>query len=80
MNSSLQRIAASRGRLIHRSKDLERHVLVLPSGTEVFLGMRPSTQKIAGRNDGVTFAAGFNAMKRAGVPVSREFKQAMWHG
>ena len=81
MNSGLKRVCASRGRMIHRSKNLERHVLVLPSGAELFLGMRASTQKtFDGRNDGNTFKAGFNAMKLAGAKVHRDFKRVMWHG
>lgn len=80
MNSGLKRVCASRGRLIHRSKNIERHILVLPSGAELFLGLRASTQKINGRNDGNTFNAGIHAMKRTGAAVSRDFKRLMWHG
>lgn len=67
MNSGLKRVCASRGRLIHRSKNLERHVLVLPSGAEIFLGLRPSTGKVGGRKDGSTFVAGIQAAKRSGL-------------
>jgi len=83
MNSGLKRTVAARGRLIHRSKDIERHVLVLPSGAEIFLGMRVSTGKVGGRNDGRTFVAGIQAAKRSGLWSAagiRSLKQEVWHG
>lgn len=57
MNSSLQRFCKTRERLVWRSKSLERHVLVLPSGAELFLGMR--AEKARGR----TFNAGIRRLK-----------------
>lgn len=74
MNSSLKRACVARGRLVHRSKNIERHVMVLPSGAEVFLGMRVSKDK------GVTFNQSINLFKRT-APFRREvpaYKRAAW--
>jgi hypothetical protein len=80
MNSGLKRLAATRGRMIHVSKRLEPDFLVLENGVKLPMGLRVSKQKINGRNDGNTAAFGFNAMKRAGARVRRDFKSVMWHG
>ena len=74
MNSSLRRTCVARGRLVHRSKNIERHVLVLESGAEVFLGMRVSKDK------GTTFNQSINLFKRT-APYRSEipaYKHAAW--
>ena len=81
MNSSLQRFCKSRERLAWRSKNLERRILVLPSGAELFLGMRESTQKTHdGRKDGRTFNAGLRRLKASphAPRGMRAVKEEVW--
>jgi hypothetical protein len=74
MNSSLQRFCKSRERLAWRSKNLERRILVLPSGAELFLGMRP--EKAPGR----TFNAGLRRLKASphAPRDMRAVKEEVW--
>lgn len=80
MNSSLRRTCAARGRLVHRSKNLERKVLVLPSGAQLVLGM------VVSRAKGTTFDRNITKYKRgapAGHPQPSQtdvaaYKRAAW--
>ena len=75
MNSSLRRTCVARGRLVHRSKNLERKFLVLPSGAQLDMGL------VVSREKGTTFNQSINLFKRSvserGSMVSA-YKRAAW--